>query len=703
MPQLFDYPTGAKADFYSPSVLVEYVTVNGATRTDFTTTPRSGGGATVTLASPAARGDAVCVVYVETPVQTLKDAKPAAVVVSEAGTLVRGRVEGVRLVFMPGASLVLADGATLSDCTFDFSNLITVADYPSAFVTIAGSDVTLTGNTARAPYPFVIGTTGVGKMVEFGADVSRVKITRNTFQYGYYAIYSLGKTLTDITIAENDLLGLRYDVWLDNLMGSGIRVDNNRFGAHPWTSPQTNLGEIFIVGGGQYYVPGWLTNSAYLTRYVSGVSVVGNEMLKTAHRAIYVVNAVGINVSSNVINSGALPGDNAGPDQSDDVLCLELCRTGMCTGNSIHASGENGIDILGCKHLTVTANVVRQCDAVALMFDISDGVRAGYSSGFDAVNHLNEYIDASGNYLEGANSAQEVRCGRSIRLANKIGKFWSGRAASSRYDLSVTINPTYVSKALCTWVDDIDASGCTKVRRESVLCGTDFASNTIRTPFEHGFQTGDRVNLFAGNSATGALPTSLDDITDYYVVRLTGTTLMLSTTFANAVAATPVTITFGATATGEVYLTDVQAGRVFIDTNPGFDIRGLKVSRDLAEVGALVSVAANTNYITTFSGLKGPRDSGSFRFAWLIRNAVTDFGAGSNLSVPRYFEFAPGATYDAAVTAGMRGINLQWHDRTQVKWRTGDAILPSGSVDPAGNPGTAYNDRTSGYVRSIAM
>lgn len=612
-------------------------------------------------------------------------------------------VQGVKFVFMPGGSLILSSGTTLRDCTLDLTQLGAVGNYPTAFISIQGDDILIEGNTAVATYPFVIDSSGVGRILQFDSNASRVKITKNTFKYGYYAIYADGKTLTDCSIVDNELLGLRYDIWLDDIAGSNLRIDQNHFPAKPWTSPQTNQGEVFVVAGGNYYTAGWLTNTVYNNNFFLGLSVSGNIIDRTAHRAIYVVNIVGAAVNSNVINAQALAEDNTGPNQSDDVLCLELVRSFTCNGNIIHASGENGIDILGCKSGTVLGNTVRQCDATALMFDISDVVRAGYAGTFDAVNHLNENIEAAGNYLEGGNSAQEIRCGRSLRLSNRIGKFWTGRAVSNRYDLSLTVNTTYISKANGTWPDDIDASGCTKVRRESVLCNADFSSNTIRTNYEHGFLSGDRVNLFCENSATGALPTSLDDITDYYVVRLSATTFKLATSFANATAASPTTITFGSTATGNVYVSELQAGRLYLATDPGFDVRGLKVSRDLAEVSVLTSVAANTNYITTFGMIKGVRDLANFRFAWLVRNAVTDFGSASNLSTPRYFEFLPGSVYDSAGAAARRGVDIQWHDRTQVKWRTGDYLLPSPGTDPAGTPGLAYNDRSSGYLRSIVM
>lgn len=64
----------------------------------------------------------------------------------------------------------------------------------------------------------------------------------------------------------------------------------------------------------------------------------------------------------------------------------------------------------------------------------------------------------------------------------------------------------------------------------------------VLTITTHGFSTGDRVQL----STTGALPTGLSSLTDYYVISTGASTLQLSATLSGAFAASAVNITAAA-------------------------------------------------------------------------------------------------------------------------------------------------------------
>ena len=620
----------------------------------------------------------------------------------EADTTLTRTLRGTVIQFTPGRTLTLGDDAQLIDCQFDFSRITALAHYPFRFIAITGDRVRVSGcravDGAGLPFPFEFDSSTVGRFIELTADCDDVEIIDNELMYGFYAVYSRGRTHNNLTICRNHVYGCSSDIRIDDWQGSGVKIEDNEFPAKTHTLPTTSRGEIFVCAGWEYLTVG-LTNSVYLTRFGRDVQVRGNRIAQSSHRPIYVINVVGATAAGNHINFEATPGDNAGPLQSDDCLIFELCRDWSIVGNIIYTSGENGVDILGCKRGTITGNVADNCDVLGLAFDWSDAVKAGYSSGFDAYNHMCEDIVSSGNSWAAGDAAIIMKSGRSIKLADKIGKFIGKRSGLGGYDIALDYNASYTSKANGTWPSDLDFSGCTKARVESVLVNAWTSGNALNTSYEHGFNSGDRVSVWLETPASGTMITGIDDITDYYVIRDSATAFRLATSFANATAATPTAIALSGSLVGNLYVGELQAGRISVQSTPGFDVRGFKLSRDLAEVSAPISVAATTNYIHTFVGIRGPRDNGAFRFGLIVRDAPTTFGAGSNSSVSRMIEFPSGYCTDTAV----RGVAVQWSDRTQVKFRTGANLLPVPATAVAGSPGTGVAGITSGYLRAIVQ
>lgn len=611
------------------------------------------------------------------------------------------KVANVKFLFYPNCTLTLGDDAQLVDCEFDFSRITSSTHYPNQWIGINGDRVKILNCRAAAgaglPYPYVFDSSTVGRFIEFTGDCNDVAIARNELLYGFYGVCSTSRTLNRIRIEENDIQSARLGVYIDDWQGSDFKVINNTFRTTPQTSPVTSLGEIKIVAGWVYMTTSGLTNTVYTSRYATTVDVSGNTIAATSHRAIWVVNCIGVAIERNTINFSATPGDDTGATTSDDVLIIELCRYFSVAGNKIYCSGENGVDILGSKNGVITGNVSSQCDALACSFDWSDAVKAGYSTGFSAINHLNENIASSGNSWDAGEAAIMVKGGRNLKFADKIGKFYNKRSGLGGYDFAIDCNATYTTKASGTWPEDIDFSGTTKMRIDSVLVNAWTSGNALNTDFEHGFNSGDRVNVWLETPTGGTMITGIDDITDYFVIRDSSTAFRLATSFANATAGSPTAISLSGSLVGNLYVGELQAGRMLVNTVPSFDIRGLKLSRDLAEVSTLTSVGATTNYIYSFSGVKGPRDNLLVSFGYLIRNAPSSFGSGSNSSVPRLWEFRSGFVTDTAV----RGITVQWSDRTQIKYRTGADLLPVTNTDVAGTPGTGGNAITTGYVRAI--
>ncbi|MGB1047818.1 MAG: flagellar hook-basal body complex protein, partial [Litorivicinaceae bacterium] len=103
-------------------------------------------------------------------------------------------------------------------------------------------------------------------------------------------------------------------------------------------------------------------------------------------------------------------------------------------------------------------------------------------------------------------------------------------------EAGVNFAPSVASTSISVVEDQLAGIGDTS----HTVATTAIASNTI-TVASHGLSTGDRV-LYDAQSGTTA--TGLIDQAEYYVVRESASTFKLATTYANAVADTPVTVNF---------------------------------------------------------------------------------------------------------------------------------------------------------------
>ena len=103
-------------------------------------------------------------------------------------------------------------------------------------------------------------------------------------------------------------------------------------------------------------------------------------------------------------------------------------------------------------------------------------------------------------------------------------------------EAGVNFAPSVASTSISVVEDQLAGIGDTS----HTVATTAIASNTI-TVASHGLSTGDRV-VYDAQSGTTA--TGLIDQAEYYVVRESASTFKLATTYANAVADTPVTVNF---------------------------------------------------------------------------------------------------------------------------------------------------------------
>lgn len=627
---------------------------------------------------------------------------------SGTSTLVAGAYENIIFKPSPNSILSVGSGVILRNCSFDFGHILTSADHPSQFVEISGDDILIDGLSAKMEYPFLFDSSSVGRLIGFTGASSNVRIANCKLLNGFYGVHADGVQLSDIHILNNKISGARNGVLLNNLVAgsSNISINNNRFDATPWTLPITSKGEILVCGGfDQLALAGTVTNSHYDSGYIKGLRVNGNVIPKTSHRAIYLINVIGVECQFNVVNDLSLAGDNTDQNYSDDAIVIEMARGGIVTGNYVGFSGENSFDLFGCKDLVVSGNNFLGADVCAFMFDNSDAYTSGRTAAAGAAanqwrvnNDCNERIAAVDNYLSASNSALEVRHGRNITARNRIGKFWNGRPSASggaRYDFAIVpkSNSTIANGAQ---TENIDFSGTTKDRVTRARCAADFSSNIVRFDYAHQFVTGDRINFFVNDPSTEALPTSLDALVDYYVRVVNATSIMLATSKDNSNAASPTTITFGATATGVCYIDELEAGRVYVSTS---DIIGLVYSRPIAEVSTLAAISANTSYDLVHN--KGSRNEINLDLA--VTAGSIFGGTTTNLNIPRYVRIKSGSVYDPAVTAGKRGFDVQYSDRYRIKYRTGDFLIPTSSVSAAGVPGTLTSGISTGFARTVIM
>lgn len=705
-------------------------------------------------------------------------------IVSGSQTISNATISGATIVFASGATLTLGTGASLIDCEFDFSRITQQAHVPGSFLAISGSRVTIRGCRSAegkglpANFSLFLNDGNFrGRHIDIVADGEDIAIEQNSLDHGYFGIWAVSRNLKNLRIRNNrSINSLHFCIWLDGITGSNHDISENHFPAASFNSPRERVCEIKVVYGVRYYTANGMTNAVYLNNHGREVRICGNVIPQTAHRAIYLVNACGAVISDNVINQEATIGDNvAGQGRSDDVIVLEAVRYFACANNKIYTSGENAIDFLSCKHGTVTGNTLHNIDVTGLMFDIADMIKTG-NANYDPVHRLCENITTANNFIEPGVVGIEIRAGRHIKCADTIGKFFGFTPASgTRFDVSInsSMNTAWgISKANNIWLEDLDFSGCRKTRREQVqVASVDVGTGTFSIGSnggDHGLCTGDRVTAWLENPATGTMPTGLSDTVDYFVVRVDRQTFRLATSFNNAVAGT--VLTFTGALSGELYISELQAGRVTVGTSPGSEVRGVRFSRDLAEVSPLMSWSASTSYDHVWSsnsGISRVRDTCDFRFALLLRNAVTDFGSSSALRHGRHYEFAPGYVADrgtqavtftsalsgstsgvlstawalpsgsyllrldegslrfasftngstavswtGAVSAGAsatvivdaaRGVAIQWQDRDRVKYRTGASLLPTPAASASGAPGTGVATVTSGFGRLVAM
>lgn len=112
---------------------------------------------------------------------------------------------------------------------------------------------------------------------------------------------------------------------------------------------------------------------------------------------------------------------------------------------------------------------------------------------------------------------------------------------------TLTSVPRNISRFLDT-VGDGSGTKLANVNGTSAAFTFTAATTDIVTAVAHGLVTGD--GPFRVTNSGGALPTGLAALTDYWIVRLTDDTFKLATSYANAVAATPVVVDITATGSG---------------------------------------------------------------------------------------------------------------------------------------------------------
>jgi hypothetical protein len=160
---------------------------------------------------------------------------------------------------------------------------------------------------------------------------------------------------------------------MGNLIGNNIKILNNRIfntiagidvnaeqigGSLNDVLIQGNYCEN-IVGTDPGY--GYGIHTSDQVGAMSNVKIIGNTIVKAQRHSIYYSNGGGGLIANNTIRDHRLVGAGQGAGGAQKpAIDLGQCQFVDVIGNVIENFWDGGIDIWGCKHVTVTGNIFRQ-------------------------------------------------------------------------------------------------------------------------------------------------------------------------------------------------------------------------------------------------------------------------------------------------------------------------------------------------------
>ena len=266
---------------------------------------------------------------------------------------------------------------------------------------------------------------------------------------GWISVYA-STSINGLEIKNCLLNSYRQEIFLHTGSFSNINIhDNKQTREQNYTTPVQHHNIIQIINGIAWpYVANSLTHTIINSNYGNGIIVKNNKFKTINTRAVNIVNARDCEITYNeCINPF---GDKTGgslPGYSDDVFVLDLCRYSTINNNTVENSGENGIDTLSCKYVTVFANKLTGIDSDGVDVNESDTVPEGAADSTVTNDDLvSEHITITGNEIT------TVKTG--IRLG---GRFISanGNTIASTSDPSQRVSFAFAAPAALKAIADL--------------------------------------------------------------------------------------------------------------------------------------------------------------------------------------------------------------------------------------------------------